>query len=177
MAWIAPVMAMAGSMFQAKGQMDAGAAAQVSAEFRAIQDEQAANNARGSAQRAASEERRQGALAGSRAKALAAASGGGADDVTTTKIISSIAGESEYRALARLYQGEDQAYGHLSDASLSRSTGADAKRAGDMAAAGTLLQAGGDLMGRYGGGGGAKATGAKSSGSYSEAGISSGTFA
>ena len=46
MAWIAPVMAMAGSLFQAKGQMDAGEAALVSAEFRAVQDEQAANNVR-----------------------------------------------------------------------------------------------------------------------------------
>lgn len=151
MAWIAPVMAIAGSMFQAKGQQDAGAASQQSAEFIAIQDEQAANNVRGSAQRAAMEERRQGALAGSRAKALAAASGGGADDVTTTKILSSIAGESEYRALARLYQGEDQAYGYLSDASLRRSGGGEAKRAGDTAAMGTLIQGGSSLMSRYGG--------------------------
>tara|TARA_R110002074_G_C12558458_1_gene667615 strand:- start:13448 stop:13978 length:531 start_codon:yes stop_codon:yes gene_type:complete len=176
MAWIAPVMAMAGSLFQAKGQMDAGEAALVSAEFRAVQDEQAANNVRGSAQRAAIEERRQGALASSRATALAAASGGGADDVTVTDVVSSIAGESEYRALARLYQGEDQALSHLSDASLSRTTGADAKRAGDMAAAGTLLQAGGDLAGRYGGGGSAPKSGG-GAGSYSEAGISSGSYA
>jgi hypothetical protein len=151
MAWVAPVVAIAGSLFQAKGQQDAGAAAQQSAEFIALEDEQAATNSRGASQRAAEEERRQGLLAQSRATALAAASGGGADDPTVVKIISNIAGESEYRALTALYQGEDRARAYENDASLRRAGGGEAMRAGQIAASGTLIQGGSSLLSRYGG--------------------------
>lgn len=172
MAWIAPVMAIAGSMFQAKGQQDAGAASQQSAEFIAIQDEQAANNSQGAAQRVANEERRQAALAESRATALAAASGGGADDVTTMDIRTGIVGEGEFRALTALYQGQDRANAYLSDASLRRAGGGEAKRAGDMAAMGTLVQSGGSLLTRYGGTSSGPSGPSTSTGGYGEAGYS-----
>ena len=151
MAWVAPVIAIAGSLFQMQGQKQAGAAAQQSAEFTALQEDQAASNTRGAAQRSAEEERRQARLADSRATALAAASGGGATDVTTTNIRAGIAGEGEFRALNRLYQGEDQAIAYNNDALLNRMGGADAMRAANTAATGTLIQSGSSLMDRYGG--------------------------
>lgn len=151
MAWVAPVVAIAGSLLSAKGQQDAGAASQQSAEFTALQEDQAASNARASAQRSAEEQRRQGLLAQSRATALAAASGGGANDVTVSNIKGAIAGEAEYRALNALYKGEDTARTYANDAALRRAGGSEAVKAGNMAATGTLIQGGSSLLSRYGG--------------------------
>jgi hypothetical protein len=93
------------------------------AERRAQQLEIEAGQERATSQREASEERRQVRFAQSRAQAVAAASGAGALDPSTLDVIGDLEGEAEYRALTRLYEGENRARGLDYGAKLERSAG------------------------------------------------------
>ena len=105
---------------------------------------------RASSQRQAMEERRQSRLASSRALAVAAASGGGADDPTVVNAIAGIDGEGEYRALTRLYEGDQEALSKEAQADANRRGAKATKKAALFKAAGSILSAGSGLADKYG---------------------------
>lgn len=105
---------------------------------------------RATSQRQAIEEQRQARLTSSRALAVAAASGGGADDPSVVNAIAGIGGEGEYRALTRLYDGEQVALGKEAQADANRRGAKATKKAGMLKAASTIISAGSSLMGKYG---------------------------
>ena len=130
---------MAVMAFKAVMDYSAGRRAQRTADFKAEQLDQAAGQSRAVSQRKAGEARRRARYTESRALALAAASGGGASDPTVVNIMAGIAGEGEMAAGAALYEGEERARGLEMGATAARMEGADAKRAGFIKAAGTLM--------------------------------------
>lgn len=128
---------------QAKAQ---GIAAQNAANFRAAQLEQQAGQERAAAQRNAIEERRQARLAMSRGLAVAAASGGGALDPTVVNLLGDVQAEGDYRALMRLYQGEERARGAELGATAARYEGDSAYAAGVAAQRNSRFAAVGNLV-------------------------------
>lgn len=145
-----------GQLQQGAAQKAAGEAQQRAAQYRAqLQGAQALNlesqagQERAAAQRAAIEEARRGRYVGSRAQAISAASGGGSLD---PYIAANITGESEFRAMTALYQGEERARGYEYGATLERAgaagtsyAGEAARRAGNDAANRSYLAAAGEL--------------------------------
>lgn len=150
MAAALPIMAVAGTALKAGGTiLGANAEAkELKKEARQLKDQ--AGTERATSQRQAMEERRQSRLAQSRTQALAAASGGGADDPTVVNIMANLEGEGEYRALASLYEGEEQARGLEAQAAARRREAKNTKRAGYINAGGTILQSAGSMYDRYG---------------------------
>lgn len=127
---------VAGTAMSAMGTIAAGnaaaaegEAARQAAEYKAKQQEVQAGQERAAAQRDAIEERRQGRLAMSRGLALSAA-GGGAADPTVVNLMGDLEAESEYRALAAIYGGEDRARNLEAGRDLSRYEGEMAYAAG-----------------------------------------------
>lgn len=88
-----------------------GQAAMQSAEYRATQLRQQAQEARASQQRVALETQRKGDLVQSTLRARAAAGGGGATDNTVLNLTRQIAGRTEYESLLEMYKGENAARG------------------------------------------------------------------
>lgn len=88
-----------------------GQAAMQSAEYRATQLRQQAQEARASQQRMALETRRKGGLVQSTLRARAAAGGGGATDNTVLNLTGDIAARTEYESLLEMYKGENAARG------------------------------------------------------------------
>lgn len=147
---IPAVLMAAGAGLQAGGTIIGANAEARELRRQAAQLEAAAGQDRASSQRAAIDERRKGRYAGSRAMALAAASGGGADDPNVVNTIADIEGESEYRALTALYEGETEAQGKEAQAKANRRGARATKTAGLLNAAGSILSAGSTLAGKYG---------------------------
>lgn len=106
----------------------------------------------------ANEERKRAALVGSRARAVSAASGGSASDPTVVDILSDIGGEGEYRAMSRMYSGQQRAkditYQGAADAYGAKQQG----MAGLMKGMTTALSGGQSLFEKYGAGGPKAAT-------------------
>lgn len=125
----------------------------------AAQMEVNAGQERAVSQRQAIEERRQGRLASSRALAVAAASGAGTDDPTIVNAIADLDGESEYRALTALYEGNQRGDDLERQAKSRRREAKSVKTQSYFKAAGSILGAGSTLFDRYGG---KKPTGATS---------------
>lgn len=124
-----------------QGQMQ-----QVQYNYRADQQEQAANEARAASQRQAFERRHEAELLGSKLQARAAASGGGATDATVLDLGGDIAGRGELAALTEMYKGENRARGLEMQAEADRYSGEMAliegqakKKASRLAAAGTIV--------------------------------------
>lgn len=152
-AWVYVATSVAGTIFSAVSQQQAGReaekatkrqadAAELNAQrqaeaagFEAAQLEQIAGEETAIAQRRASEERRRGRLLESRALALGAA-GGGAGDPTVVNIISDLAGEGEYMAAVRIYEGEEAARRARMGAAGQRVTAGTALEAGALTASG-----------------------------------------
>lgn len=101
-------------------------------------------------QRDANDERYLGDLAVSQALAAAAASGGGVSNPTVLRLMADLDAEGEYRALSRLYAGEEDAMGMELEARNLNKTGRAAKRRGTMKAASTILTGGGTWSALYG---------------------------
>jgi hypothetical protein len=99
-------------------------AQQQALEFRARQEEAAAQEARALAGRAGQDKRREVALAQSKLQARAAASGGGADDSTIVNLSEDIASSGEYAALMEMYKGESRARSLEDQATGNRYSGA-----------------------------------------------------
>lgn len=148
---IGTVAAIGGSVLSGLGQIQAGKAANVNAKFQAAQLEQQAGQERASSQRVAIEERRRAAIASSNAQAAAASSGGGATDPTVLNITGGIAEQGEYNALSALFEGEERARGLNLQATSRRMEGKQARKAGYISGASTIIGgAGNALMAKYG---------------------------
>lgn len=154
MAAAIPYIVMAvGTAISAQAQRQQAKAQEESADFEAAQMEKAANARRASAQRQALEEKRQGELKQSRALALAASSGASASDTGFTNLLADIAGESRYRQMVALYGGETAGQSLQEQAAFTRYSGRQIRKAGNLAAAATVLKGASSMYGKYGGGG------------------------
>lgn len=143
-----PMMA-AGSVLSAAGQYQAGRARKAADYFEAGQLEQNAGQVQASSQRSAMEQERQGKLIQSRALAMAASSGGGASDPTVVRIMANLAGETQYRKMTDLYEGEERARQMRLQAAADRVSGDQAEMAGYLGAAGTAI-GGVSMASKYG---------------------------
>lgn len=99
-----------------------------------------ASTRRAAAQREAIEERNNKELVKSRARAVAAAGGGGVDDPTIVNILGDIEGEGEFRALSRLWSGEEDATDLNNQAAARETSGKNAKKAGLIKGVSSVLQ-------------------------------------
>lgn len=154
MAQAIPLALMAAStVVQAGGQVSAANAQASELRSEAGQLDTAAGQDRASAQRAGAEQQRQGRILQSRALARAAASGGGASDPTVVNILANLEGESKYRALTALYEGEETARSKETQANAKRTEAHNAKKAGYIGALGTVLSGASTMYTRFGGGG------------------------
>ena len=158
--FLAMGLQVAGTAVSAMGTIAGGRAAeqagllqQQAYEFRAKQEEIAANQARAEAQRVAMEKRREGRLLTSKLVARAAASGGAVDDPGTLDLAGDIGARSEYYAELEMFKGENKARG-LEDAAVAdRYSGMAAlaegqakRQASTYSALGTIIQGGGGLF-------------------------------
>ena len=159
-----PFLAMglqfAGTAVSAMGTIAGGRAAeqagivqQQAMEFRAKQEEIAANQARAEAQRVAIDKRREGTLLTSKLVARAAASGGAVDDPGTLDLAGDIGARSEYAALLESFKGENRARGLEDSAVADRYSGMAAlaegqakRQASTYSAFGTIIQGGGSIF-------------------------------
>jgi len=149
-------MSASGTIAGGAAAADAGARTKQAMEFRAKQEEQAAQESRAVAQRASLEKRREGTLLLSKLQARAAASGGGASDPGVVDLVGDISQRSEYDALFDMYKGENRARGLEDSAVGSRLSGdaavaeGDAKqRAAALSAAGTIISGAGSMYRTY----------------------------
>jgi hypothetical protein len=145
----------AGTIAGGNAAARAGGLAEQSYEFRAQQEEMAADEARAMAQRTALDRREQGKLLLSKLQARAAATGGAADP-TVVDLAGNIAGRSEYEALFEMARGESKARGLEDQAMGSRLTGFAAREEGEakrkasrLAALGTIIGGAGSAFRRY----------------------------
>lgn len=148
--WFLPSLMAAGTALSAYGQYRAGQSAARKQRFEARQMAQQAQQAQASSQREAYEVERQGRLLQSRALAVAAASGGGASDPTVMNQIARLAGETEYKKMVALYEGESRADALSLSAAVSRQDASELEKAGIIAAGGTVLSGGTSLYSKYG---------------------------
>lgn len=146
----APIAMVAGTALSAGGSiLGANAEARALREQAAQLDAEAMTD-RASSQRRMIEEKRQGRLAQSRAVAVAAASGGGADDPSIVNAVADLEGDSEYRALSALYEGETAARSKEAQAAANRRGAKAVKTAGVIKAVGSVLSTGSSMFDRYG---------------------------
>lgn len=140
----------AGSVVKGAGTIYAGTKAEESAEFKARQLEQAADESRAAAQRQAFDRRKQAEDTLSRIRARAAAFSGDATNPSIVKLESDVAGRGEYYFLSEMYSGENRARG-LEDAAMgARAEGRAAKTGSYFSAAGTILSGAGSMAATYG---------------------------
>lgn len=147
---------MAGAVAQ-QGAAFEGQAAVDSANYRATQLRQQAQEARAVQQRMALETRRKGDIVQSTLRARAAASGGGATDNTVLNLAGQIAGRTEYESLLEMYKGENAARGLEDAATAAIYQGEVAKRGSQYKAAGygfqtqgTIAQSAGSMAQQFG---------------------------
>lgn len=145
-------LAVAGAALNAGGTILGSQAEGRELNLQAGQLDVQAGKERASSQRRAIDERRQARLAASRALAVAAAGGGGADDPSVVNAIAGIDEEGSYRALAALYDGEENAQGMEAEAAAKRRGAKSVKTAGVLRALGTVFSSASSLSGRSWGG-------------------------
>lgn len=105
-----------------------------SLEFKAKQEDMAAQESRASSQRDALERGRQTKLVLSKLQAGAAASGAGATDPTVTTLAGQIGGRGEYEALTDLFKGENRARGLMDSATGDRMSATAGLQGGELQA-------------------------------------------
>jgi hypothetical protein len=149
MTWVGVGVIVGGSLYGARQQRKAGKAAQAAAERRAKQLREAAVQERASGQNAANEKTRQMEIMISNAQATVAASGGGTVDPSVLKLMLGLKEEGQRAATTELYQSETSAQGMESGAIESISEGYAARRAGNAASMGTLIEGAGQAYGMY----------------------------
>ena len=135
MAWLKFV----GTGMSVGGQWIGGNAAEDIGDSMNKQFRARANTRRAAAQREAADERRMGDLRVGRAKAVMVASGGTSDDAQAVMQLSVLEGDAEYRAMTRMYTGEDEALGLEEQGMIAAMEGAAKKAASRWGAASTIL--------------------------------------
>lgn len=157
---ILPALMLAGSAVSAGGTIIGANSEAKGLRKEALQLDANAGQERAVSQRQAMDERRQGRFASSRALAVAAASGGGTDDPTVVNAIANLDGESEYRALTAMYEGNVRGDDLERQAKARRTEAKNVKKQALFKAGSTILgAAAGSMFDRYGGGKPAGATG------------------
>lgn len=147
---IPAVLTVASTVMGAKAQREQGKQEQANAYEEAEQLDINAGQQVAAAQRSAMEHQREGRLAQSRALAVAAASGGGASDPTVINIISQLAGETAYRGMVDLYQGQEESRNMRLEAENMRRTGDASRKAGNQKSFATVLDGASSLFSKYG---------------------------
>lgn len=147
MAEMAAFLPIASTVMQTITPIAAGIQEDRAARSVAAQYDAQANTVVAASQRAAAEERRQGRLALSRVQAVA---GGGGNDVGVVNIAGDIAAESEYRALSALFEGNDRAAGLRFAGDTKRWEGSQARTAGFIKGATTVMNQTPGLFEKYG---------------------------
>lgn len=153
MAWAPYVIMAVGTALQMMAKREEAETQEAAAKFEAQQAERAAKTRRAIAQRQSIEVKRQGEFQQSRALAAAAASGASASDTGFSNLLADIAGETRYRQMVALYEGESGAKSFEEQAGFSRWSGKRIRRAGDIAVAATALKGASSMYSMYGGGG------------------------
>lgn len=146
---ILPALMLAGSAVSAGGTIIGAKSEAKGLRREAAQLEVNAGQERAVSQRDAIEQRRQGRLASSRALAVAAASGGGVDDPTVVNAIANLDGESEYRALTAMYEGDTRGDDLERQAKARRTEAKNVKKQALFKAGSTIIGAGGGIADRY----------------------------
>ena len=142
-------MSAGGSFAAALSQIQYGLEAQKAAKFQADQMRINAGQAQAGAQRDAWSIQREAEYTASRALAVAAASGGGASDPTVVNLMARNADEMAYRRQLALYEGDEAARGMRMGAAAKEYSGANARRAANEAAVGSVYGAGSSLLKGY----------------------------
>lgn len=150
MAATIPYLIVGSTVLSAAGAIQQGEAARAIGESARVQYERQANESRAASQRASIEERRKARLAQSRLRALSAASGAGATDPTVVGLSQDIAGQGEYNALTRLYEGESRARGYETAGDIALYEGKAKQSAAGMSAISSIAEGGMSLYDRYG---------------------------
>lgn len=138
-----------GTAVSAAGTLAAGADADKAYQFKARQEDMAAQESRASSQRGALEKRREGELIQSKLQARAAASGAGASDPGVVALGEDIAGRGEYESLMEMYKGENRARGLEDKAMASRMSGDAARTGSYFNAAGTIIKGATSMYDRF----------------------------
>lgn len=169
---VGAIASVAGTLISAKGQKDAGKAAEkqaeqtaknelIAAEFEAKQADYLANQSRAVSHREAYEQRHIAALLASEALAKAAGSGAGASDPTVVHLINEIYAEGAYRSALAMYEGEEQARSQTvagmarrlsgkSSASAALSEGKSTAKAAQLSMFSTVLGGASSLLDKFG---------------------------
>lgn len=150
MAELAKWAGIAGTALSVAGPIYAGSKASDAAGDEAEQLRRRAGARRGEAQRAAAEERRQNRFARSRAQAVIASQGGSLADPGAVNYMGDLEAEGEYAALARLYEGYDEAEGLDAAARARRREGKAARTAGYLRGFTNALMGVETLRSKYG---------------------------
>lgn len=137
--FISAGLSAVGTVIGAQGALEAGAAAQAEANFKAKQQEMKANEERAVGQRQMFDKQRQTDLTQSRLRAVAASSTGDSTDTGVLNLGGQIESLGEYDALNAMYRGENAARGYEDMATASRLSGENAAKASRWKAAGTLI--------------------------------------
>lgn len=149
MTWIGVGVTVASGIYSASEQRKGGKAAQARAEIRAKQMREQAVQERATGQFAANEKKRQMDIVISNAQATVAASGGGTVDPTVMRLMMGLKEEGVRAATGELYQSETAAQGMESGALEEISQGYAARRAGNAASMGTLIETGANAYSMY----------------------------
>ena len=146
MALALPIM---GGLFSGFGELQAGKAAEHSANFQAEQLRRNADATEAASQRAAIGEKRKSEFIQSRALAVAGASGAGVLDPTVLNMVSGIAGEGALAVETELYNGRTQAQGMRTQAMATAYEGLQRKRASKIGALTSVIGGASQGMGNW----------------------------
>lgn len=123
----------------AVGTLYEGQVANQSAQFEARQLQEKAAQEEALAGQEAAAKRREARLANSRNLAVAAAGGGSAGDPTVIQLMGDVEAEGQMNALTEMYKGLTRKADLLTQASVTRTQGRNARTASYIGAAGTLF--------------------------------------
>lgn len=145
-------MSAIGTAISAYGSLQQGKAAQQQANFEAAQMDANAKQVDAAGQRAALDRARETDVLLSRAQAAAGASGFGSVDPDVLNIIGGITEVGEKNKQAELYNSGSQSTAMRTQATATRYTGAQTRRASTISAASTILSGAADAgaMGYFG---------------------------
>lgn len=141
----------AGTIMSSAGAYTEGRDAETIAKMQAAEMRVRAKQALAVGSREAAAQDRETALAISRAQAVAAASGGGAVDPTVLKIIGDIAARGSENVQMELYNAGEEARGLRNQAAMTAYEGKQARKAGTIRAATTLMSGVGKIADKWGG--------------------------
>lgn len=140
---------IAATVLSAIGSVAGGSSAQKTANSEADQLIARAKARRAEGGAAAREELRQKRLIKSRAQAVAAAQGANLSDPSLVNLMGDLEAEGQYRALSRMFEGDDEARGYEDTAAARRKEGKALKKAGLLRGVTSVLSGVSSLRSKY----------------------------